>query len=99
MSTATTAVASCPANCGQSAVQSMWRSRPERMQPSFDNPAVEAFTRSLDKPLPIAVTPGCVDEVAAILRLANRHGFSVFPAGSAGGRCRSVEMWCCTPPV
>ena len=57
----------------------------ESVQPSFDNPAVEAFTRSIDKPLPIAVTPGCVDEVAAILRLANRHGFSVFPAGSAGG--------------
>ncbi len=61
----------------------MWWSLAERVAPTADTPGVEAFFRSLDRPQPIAVTPGCVDEVAAILRLANEQGFGVLPAGSA----------------
>ncbi len=85
MSTATTAARLVPdlrAICGAEHVAEP----PERMRPRFDNPAMEVFARSLDKPQPIAVTPASVNEIAAILRLANQHGFSVFPAGTAEGR-------------
>ncbi len=81
MSTATTASRLVPelrAICGAEYVVEP----PERVAPTFDNSALEAFTRSLDRPQSIAVTPGCVDEVAAILRLANEQGFGVLPAGS-----------------
>ncbi|MGB7552787.1 MAG: FAD-binding oxidoreductase, partial [Candidatus Korobacteraceae bacterium] len=82
MSTATTASHLIPelrAICGAAYVVEP----SERVAPSFGNSAVEAFTRSLDKPQPIAVTPGSVEEIAAILRLANEQGFGVLPAGSA----------------
>lgn len=63
------------------------------LRPKSEDPNREAISRFLDKPLPIAVTPGSVDEVAAILRLANQQGFSVFPAGFAEFRPpRSAEV-------
>src|SRR5664279_3445877 len=63
------------------------------LRPKSEYQNREAISHFLDKPLPIAVTPGSVDEVAAILRLANQQGFSVFPAGFAEFRPpRSAEV-------
>ncbi len=85
MSTATTASRFVPelrAICGPEHVVEP----SERVRPRFDNPPTEAFSRGFNSPQPIAVTPGSVDEVVAILRLANQQGFGVCPTGSAEGR-------------
>ena len=87
MSTATTASRLAPelrAICGaEHVVEQVAEHTPTWERPKADSPTAEAFFSVIDRPQPIAVTPGSVEEIAAILRLANEQGFGVLPAGSA----------------